>query len=262
MINILSQLKNYLESDNHTDKLIAIYIFDNYKNSELININKIASNCKTSPTRVTRFAEKLGYSGFSELKYRLIDMTKTILIDGTEVGIIEEIKNNDDSFFKKYYEIKLKSIEDQYKYFLEKDMSFILDSFYNAKIIYMFGFNLSYNISKNFAQRLRWLGYNIIIESDIISIKTYLNNIKKNDLVFVVSISGNNEFIRELVDVLYGRTTILGIVGESCSFIDKLNDFLPIITDENKLWTVNSIKAQLTIQYLDYIYAKFIQEKI
>lgn len=56
---------------NDTDDSIVEYIRANRKNLVQISIHKIAGELFISPNAIMRMAKKLGYSGFSELKYSL-----------------------------------------------------------------------------------------------------------------------------------------------------------------------------------------------
>ncbi|WP_342269258.1 MurR/RpiR family transcriptional regulator [Spiroplasma endosymbiont of Aspidapion aeneum] len=247
--------------DEHVDKGtrdIAKFFLDNFRNIDKISITKVAEKCNTSPTKVTRLSERIGLKGFSELKLRLLDISNSVIIDGDYVNVSERITRNKDVFFDKYIDIHKESFNNQFLYLKNKDMSKFTTAINKARFVYLFAFNLSYNISKNFVQRLRWYDINIISECDPVSIDTYINKISKEDLVFLISISGNNMLVTDLANRLHGRTDLFGIVDSSCKFKDKFNDYLQFETNEIKLWNINSIKAQLVIQLLDFIFVNWI----
>ncbi|BCU83640.1 hypothetical protein mmcaprivi_00190 [Mycoplasma mycoides] len=123
----------------------------------------------------------------------------------------------------------------------------------------VFAFNLSYNVSKNFIQRLRWYQKDAISESDYISIKTYLNIIKPDDLVILITISGENEYIKKIAESLNKKVKIIGIGPKQSSMISLFDKYLYFETDESELWSINSIKAQLVIQLLDFVYVKWLK---
>ena len=56
---------------NDTDDSVIEYIRNNRSNINKISIQKIANELYISPNAIMRLARKLGYSGFSELKYAL-----------------------------------------------------------------------------------------------------------------------------------------------------------------------------------------------
>ncbi|WP_051584600.1 hypothetical protein [Mesoplasma melaleucae] len=105
---------------------------------------------------------------------------------------------------------------------------------------------------------MRWQNVNIISESDIISIETYLSTITKDDTVILITISGTNKIILELANKLSGVTKLLGIGDKGCKFKETFDNYISITFEESNLWGINSIKAQLTMQSLDYIFVNWI----
>ncbi|PPE04818.1 RpiR family transcriptional regulator [Entomoplasma ellychniae] len=184
-----------------------------------------------SPTKITRFAEKLNLKGYRELKLRLSDISKSIIIDGNFVNVSEKINNNSKVFYKKYVKIHNESFEKQFNYLSHKDIKIFNDCFTYSKRIFIFAFNLSYNISKNFVQRMCWKGLNIISESDPVSIETYINTITKNDCVILITISGNNSLIKGIAEQLTKKTNLLGIGNKTCDFQNLFQDFIKFDSD-------------------------------
>ena len=54
-----------------TDMAIVKYILKNRREVQHISIHKLAQVCAVSSTTIVRFAQKLGFDGFGELKTRL-----------------------------------------------------------------------------------------------------------------------------------------------------------------------------------------------
>lgn len=78
-----------------TDLTIAKEILDNGIDYSL-SINELAKKCYTSRTSVLRFSKKLGFSGYSELKFFVYD-------SDYESRIGDSIDENLDEIFKKMY---------------------------------------------------------------------------------------------------------------------------------------------------------------
>ena len=62
---------------NDTDDLIAEYISQNRKTLPKISIQAMGAQLYVAPNSIMRFAKKLGYSGFSELKYAVAQELKS-----------------------------------------------------------------------------------------------------------------------------------------------------------------------------------------
>lgn len=59
------------DSLNETDDALLLYIRENREEILGLTIQKIASKLFIAPTSIMRFAKKLGYSGFAELKFSI-----------------------------------------------------------------------------------------------------------------------------------------------------------------------------------------------
>ncbi|WP_434333598.1 MurR/RpiR family transcriptional regulator [Mycoplasma capricolum subsp. capricolum] len=258
-IDLLTKIRDLIQTDCNQDyKNIGAFLLKNYSNIRSLTITKISKECNTSPTQITRFAEKLNLKGFSELKYRLDDISKSIIIDNQFIPISSRIDDKT-KFYKDYFEILNNSIKQQEANLKNLPINEVANLISKANKVYLFAFNLSYNISKNFIQRLRWYQKDAISESDYISIRTYINIIKPEDLVILITISGENEYIKNIAESLNSKVKIVGIGPKQSSMINLFDKYLYFQTDESELWSINSIKAQLTIQLLDFVYVKWLK---
>lgn len=80
---IRDEIVNYSKLNNSYGA-IARYIIKNHNASD-ISIRKICDECYISPPSVTRFAKKLGFSGFYEFKYMLLASN----------NVAQEVKNTE-----------------------------------------------------------------------------------------------------------------------------------------------------------------------
>jgi DNA-binding MurR/RpiR family transcriptional regulator len=95
---------------NDTDDLIVDYINLHRKEIMNLSIRKIAEDIYVAPNAVMRFSKKIGYSGFSELKYALNnedkpeDGDKTLvhqLMEHLPQNIVKTLDTIDESVIKK-----------------------------------------------------------------------------------------------------------------------------------------------------------------
>lgn len=99
IIDISNLLKENEGKLSNTDITIANEISKNGLGLD-ISINDFASRCFTSRTSVLRFAKKLGFSGYSELKYYINNNKKDSYFQADESlgGIYKKIKSCDRIF--------------------------------------------------------------------------------------------------------------------------------------------------------------------
>ena len=69
--NPLDRIQSYYDELTNKDKDIAIYIINNPKDACRTSIDAVAKMAGTSKSALVRFTNRIGYSGFAELKYDL-----------------------------------------------------------------------------------------------------------------------------------------------------------------------------------------------
>ena len=61
-------VNNHLTALNETDMVVWRYIVQHREAAKKISIHELARVCNVSSTTIVRFAQKLGFDGFGELK--------------------------------------------------------------------------------------------------------------------------------------------------------------------------------------------------
>ena len=203
-LNFLVQSKKIKLSE--IDKLIM----ENIKNGKVDLIssttNDIASALFLSKSSITRFAQKLGFNGYSDLKYNL--KTKDIHTSHTLV------------------ELTYKSVIDNLN-FLPKtiiDLIYRLETYRKECV---FGIGSSGIAAKESNYRLNESGLNNVHFADEpYNLSIEANKLNDKDLVIALSISGENDNLIENVKVALDKgATIWGISSERRSKLQKLSDY-------------------------------------
>ncbi|UZQ31253.1 MAG: hypothetical protein OHM56_07385 [Spiroplasma phoeniceum] len=146
--------------------------------------------------------------------------------------------------------------------FFENYLSVLIEKIIIAKTVFIFAFNLAYNASRNFVQRLRWINKNVIHQNDLNSIESYLPMINENDIVLYIKLNGKSTFIATIAKEVKPIVYSFGIIGEKNELITSLSDCFVINSRTNDIWDVFSIHSQTVMQFLDYLYAKIIRKNI
>lgn len=168
---------------NDTDDDIAEYILKNKNVISKISIQKIASDLYISPNSIMRFAKKIGYSGFSELKFNIQnyenDIYKTMSKD-IPISISHNI---------------LKTLDVIDKNILKSVSSIIHKS--NSCILAGVG-NSSY-FCEIFGKNLRCININIQYYQHIHDVFYAISHACNKDLLIVISVSGENDRLINLI---------------------------------------------------------------
>lgn len=196
---------------NETDLIIWKYISANKNHCSKISINELAEKCNVSRATITRFVKKLGLNGFSEFKVLLSWES-----DGT--NILEE-----QSFDIACNSI-IKYVEDQ----KDKNYDVLCKLLYEAKTIYAYG---SGDIQSVVAKQIKrmFLSCNEIIydfEGRTFD-DAFYNVVSKDDVIILISLSGDNENILNIAR----RLKVIGT--KIISITDFKNNMLTDLSDES-----------------------------
>lgn len=158
---------------NDTDDLIIDYIRKNKENIRQLSIQKIAKDLYTVPNSVMRLTKKLGYSGFSELKFSLQEETD---------------HNNQHS--------KVKIPDNIYKTFELINYDLLYDTAQKMKTckkIHFLGVGDSFSYCEMMVRHVRCLEKRAECYSSYHDIDFRTKHCDKNDIIIIISASGENE---------------------------------------------------------------------
>ena len=206
-------IANYIEyaksRGNENDLYIWQYILHHKRECQRISIKDLARNCNVSHTSILRFTKKLGLEGFSELKVHLKwDLAQ---------------KPN----------FKPRIIDDTYHEFIEtmermknRDLTNIMEMIEKAERVFVYGTGV---VQANMAGELRrvFLYTNKVFHAvgNGTEIDTILNNVTKNDLFIIISLSGDNETAVTLARALRGlHIPRIGIAKVGNTLLSKYCD--------------------------------------
>ncbi|MCL6574184.1 MAG: MurR/RpiR family transcriptional regulator, partial [Bacillus sp. (in: Bacteria)] len=107
--NLIHGIECSMEKLTNTEKDIANYIIKHPDEISLLSISQIAKKLHISPATITRFCQKISFSGFNEFKHELkryIDLRKK----PTSMTDIKQI-----DYFAKLYQNHLNIIDNTFK---------------------------------------------------------------------------------------------------------------------------------------------------
>lgn len=250
--------KNY-EYFSDIDENIAKYVLKNRGEVGYMGINEVAQNSFTSKSSVLRFSQKLGFSGFSEFKNYL----------KREAAMKTNSQEPDELF-----EQVLTDIEKTLEYLKNVDLQSIYGALDSCKNIYILSTGVAQENQAKELQRLFMMssGRSVhILPGSIYSseYKRIIENVEAEDLIFVLSLSGENPNLDGVLDIpkLKGVKTISLTNFKSNSLAGKADFNLyasSTLNPASQKWWNQSVSSffvvleALLFGYLDY---KHKQEK-
>ncbi|PMD67949.1 MurR/RpiR family transcriptional regulator [Companilactobacillus nuruki] len=165
-------------SDRLTDndmQLLSI-ILRNKKIISNLNSKEISDIAYTSPAGLTRLAKKLNFKGFTEFKYFLRQ----------EADSIESHKLN-------HTQILINDMNDTIKLLSQTNLNPLVSAIHSAKRIYLYGTDWGEKRACELLAR-DFLACNILLYTipSYTELQWVLNDITENDLLLVISFSGEN----------------------------------------------------------------------
>ncbi len=181
-MNLNNLVATNIKKLNENDLIIWNYISHNQEVCAKSTIDQIAKNCNVSRTTVLRFTQKLSLSGFSEFKVYL--------------KMANSIKSNINT---DTIENSITHLCDDITQYLDKSKTInynnIFDLIYSARNIYIYGTGaVQHNVAKEFKRV--FLSAQIFvfeIEGSYDEVIVSTAGITKDDLVFIVSLSGESK---------------------------------------------------------------------
>lgn len=249
-MGIWYKLKKESENDNISTSILADYLLEYEGDISQLTIKKLCANAKVSYATPTRLAQKLGYVGFGEFKYTLINETNNINNNAFKSHTLDI-----EDYRKKLNE----SLDRSLISITDSDIEYIANAFIKYERIKIYGIGQSGQIANELQARLirfNKLPISPLSESEIFTSSRLAN---KNDLVVAISYSGHTETIMEPLKHCYnnGVETILFTANPTIENVASKIVRLDLLESDVSNYSMLS-KIVLAI-ILDFIYLKMIE---
>lgn|SRR5699024_1841163 len=188
---------------------ILNYLMSNKKDIQNQSVHEIAERTFVSTASVVRLSQKLGFSGFSELKYH----------------IKQELEDNSEGFESSIAILK-EDIQDTLNLVSEQNLQPICQKFQSAKRIFCFGTGWGEKNAASYLTR-NFLACEFFIHH-LPSITEFLwtiDQMSETDLVIIISFSGQSEELRRMIPILKVKNvSILSITPLSGNYLSTEAD--------------------------------------
>lgn len=252
-MNCLVQIKEAQKSYTSTEKMIAQYILEHTHDILNDSAQQLGEKSQTSAAAVIRFAKKLGYKGFTELKMSLAQSQER-----PEEDIDTVLEETDDltSLIHKSCQLNVSTVQKTYQMINEKHLQKAIDYIVNAQTIYLFGVGSSAIVAYDFSQKLLRIGKKAIYNTDIHVQMTFAESMTKNDVAIFISYSGTTAGLTGMAKKLKkDGIPSLSITQNSNNVVAKnatLNLFIPLEEKEVRIGAISSRTASLVVTDLLY----------
>lgn len=264
MEGTLLKLKQYYETFTKNEKKIADYIIDNLIEVKGLNTYDLAIRSQVSQASIVRFAKKLGFKGFPDLKIALAGDFQNLEKKNEILNIIYEEITMEDSMeilAKKVMFENINIIEDTYRIldFTEVEKAIILLE--RARKIYILGAGSSAVVAKDFQYKLWELGKNVLFDTDQHVQLSNASTATDEDVIFVISHSGHTLDIYNTLEEFKNKgVKIISLTKFASNPIKNIADVTLTTVSENRNFRSSSLSARIAqLTVIDILYVKLIQ---
>lgn len=238
-MNIIEKVSINLESSLSKYELdITKQLIKNYEKIPTLTINELAKLTFTSPASIYRVIKKLGFKGYSDLKYKVADD-----LEKNKIHIFDT---------EDYYQLIINNIEVT-KRLNENLIQDAARMILTAKNKYCFGTGWKQKqIANNFSTDLLYYGEKFITlrtEMDLGIASTKMSN---DSLILVVSLGGNGkDYLPFIEKCKLNDGKIIAITNDTpnrLSYLADISLYYKDLNTDNRHW--NTLPLQFLCEYL------------
>ncbi|ARU91858.1 GntR family transcriptional regulator [Spiroplasma clarkii] len=241
---------------------ISNYIINHIQEIYNMNIKEFATNTFTSVATIHRFIKYLNLESYKEMKYILKNVSETRL---GESGISD---SNNNDIVENIHKQLVKTIDQTASLLHQQQEKIITISKQIIKCnrIILVGFGGTYNVARDFYNKLQRLGIICNISQDIHNLSFLSRLLGKNDIIFIVSYSGVTEEILRLLKLLKNdessnKPQIISITKNVDNPVQQSSDINLVVQSNESTIRHTSLTSRTAILFaIDCIYSSIINE--
>lgn len=255
---IIDRMKNVKLTQ--VERLIADYILEHLDVVEKLSTRDIASNVYVSTSAVIRLANKLGYSGYKELKQQLIQELEYVNSHFSDIDAnipFNETNTmmNTASIIK---ELACESLNDTLSLLSHDSLQKAVSMLHKADTIGFFGYSAYEKLGHVFKMKMNRIHRKVAVCDTIGEQKYHADILSDKDCVIMVSYSGENAnllYVAKLLKEKHIPIIVITSLGHN-SMVD-LADVVLLVTTREKIYSkIASFSVEYSVSLLlDILYS-------
>lgn len=243
----MNKLIDNFEKLTESEKRVCNYIVKHHQDVSEMSVNQLANKVYSSKTVIIKMAQKLGFEGFTELRYYLKEFERQ-----TEKDF--ESKNQTNQDIDNIYHLTHLTR----KMMSESSIDAVVREILNAKTVYIAGRGTSKAAAIYFNHLLLILGIKCIIIDDYTLLTTVAERIDKNEIFIMISLSGETRKIIDATRIVKARdSTVISMTSFTYNTLTQLSDInLYIATESTDTITDDTLTRASFFILIEYITQK------
>lgn len=214
------RINTYYHSLNGTDKHIIKQIIINKPQWEEMTQQRLADLCNASTASIHRMLKRLNFSGFSEFKFYMIKRPT-----------VDNWSENTES----YRDFIVKTIDTTLEMNAEDVFLRVYDMIENAPELYGFGTGTEQRESlQSFSNHLMYYHTPLIMLDTVTDINLMSLRMKRGDVLFIASLSGNTPMFDEMMSILKLKgVSVISLTNNTKNAISAASDLNLYFQDDS-----------------------------
>lgn len=211
---ILGRLVDNFNDLTEVERKISESVIENPELFISYSVADIADKLYVSKTSIINFAQKMGFQGFSEMRYFI------------RSAIEDETNKRRLSTFEEVNHHLSREVQKTFELVQERDLITFCRQLVQSKTLYVLARGITKQYATGFTLQLRTMDIIAIFVDDYNLIKTLPNTLKEEDTVLIISLSGKTDILVEFTNrAMAKKSKIMSITSFGNNPINQMSDY-------------------------------------
>ncbi len=240
---IKDKIQNKYKELPKNQKKVADYFIDNFDSIPFLSVQEVSKATGASVASVVRFAQRTGFSGYSELRDAVGESLQNQLSGRTIFPLFDKQKIEDD-LLTTVANQDIKNINDTLSLIERDNFRNAVKEIVKAERVFTAGLGISYLLAEILAYQLTQVGIDAsVFKHDYTIFHEQIMFLKKNDLIIAFSFPPYSKETVEACEYAKNKgIRLISITNKEASPVTFFSKINLVVQSENMLYT-NSFAA-------------------
>lgn len=252
MRTLVSRINSYYDGLSKADQKISDFLLENIDSAARLSIQEFAEEISVSTATISRYAKKIGFNSFQELKLAIHATDQK-----QENNFFSELSPDDSNMdiLNKSFKSNISSLNSTLQLISEKDLQKSLNLLLKADTVGFFGLGGSNTIANLAFHKFIRMPVKTVFHQDFHYQQMLATKLTKHDCAFVISHTGRNRDTMRIVEILKNhKVPIIGITSFANSALAVSSDIALVSVSEEISFRPEAVASTVSqISILDAI---------
>lgn len=256
---INNRIQDNYDSLSKNHKKLADYFIDNLDTIPFLNVQQIAEATQLSVASVVRFAQKIGFHGYLEMREEITHNLQELINKKKFFALIDNEKNLKEDHLTLVANLEIKNISETVNLIDRKNFDKSIKMIINSKRVFTVGLGISYLLAEILAYQLSQVANSTSnLSHSHSSFLEQLLYVNSDDLLIALSFPPYSmETINAAKYAKQNKIKVIAITNKTSAPISRFSDVQLIVQSENMLFTnafsaisvlINAIATECALQ--------------